>query len=82
MIATGLGLLAAAAVISWCAGLTGGHTQSRLGALAWAANIAAAVAFVVAGAAGLAGRGDRIDLGALGGLGPASASTRCRGCSW
>jgi formate hydrogenlyase subunit 3/multisubunit Na+/H+ antiporter MnhD subunit len=73
VIAAGLALTAAAAVISWCAGLArGSTTQIRLGAATWTVNLAAAAVFVAAGAAGLAGDAGRLDLGGLAGLGPAS----------
>jgi len=73
MIAIGFGLLAAAAVIGWFAGLTRPGSRRALTAFAWVLNIVAAVAFVVAGAQGLSGhRPNPIDLGALGGPGPAS----------
>ena len=72
MIAAGFVLLAAAALIGWCAGIIGERRQRWLSAAAWVLNIGAAVAFVVAGAQGLSGRGSGwIDLGMLGGLGPA-----------
>jgi hydrogenase-4 component B len=55
VIAAGLALTAAAVLISWCAGFGRTDTmQVRIGVLAWTANIAAAVVFVVAGAVGLA----------------------------
>jgi hydrogenase-4 component B len=73
VIAAGLALTAAAAVIGWCAGLTRrGGAQAALSSIAWIANTAAAVAFTIAGAFGLAGRGERLALGGLAGLGPAS----------
>ncbi len=72
MIAAGFVLLAAAALIGWCAGLVGERLQRWPTAAAWVLNIGAAVAFVVAGAQGLSGRRSGwIDLGMLGGLGPA-----------
>lgn len=75
MIVTGLALVAAAMLISWGAGLVRRtSTQVLLGTVAWTANIAAAVAFVIAAAFGLAGRAQRVDLGGLAGLGPAGLS--------
>jgi hydrogenase-4 component B len=73
VIAAGLVLTAAAMMISWCAGFGRSDTiQVRVSVLAWAANIVAAVVFVIAGAYGVADGGQHVDLGALAGLGPAS----------
>ncbi|HUO40807.1 MAG TPA: proton-conducting transporter membrane subunit [Mycobacterium sp.] len=70
MIAAGFWLVAAAAAIGWCAGLTE-RADRRLTAAAWLLTIVAAVAFVIAGVQGLAGRRSGwINLGTLGGLGP------------
>lgn len=66
MIAAGLLLAALAAMIGWLAR----HRSAQ--ALASAAVVVSAVAFVVAGAWGLAGREERLSLGDLGGLGPAA----------
>lgn len=74
MIAAGLALTAAAALISWCAGLrrlAGPHVRSAA-ALAWICAIASAVVFTVVGALAVAGRGQRLWLGDLAGLGSAS----------
>jgi hydrogenase-4 component B len=72
MIAAGLVLLAAAVLISWCAGLpAAASTQRRLCGAAWTVNVAAAVLFVIAGAFGLAGRRQWFGLAGLAGLGPA-----------
>jgi hydrogenase-4 component B len=66
MIVTGLVLTAAAVLMSWCAGLPRRNsTQVLLAAMASTANIAAALAFVIAGAFGLAGRAQRVNLGGL-----------------
>ncbi|WP_343710327.1 proton-conducting transporter membrane subunit [Mycobacterium sp.] len=73
MIAAGFALTAAALVVGWSAGFirrSGG--QAALSGVAWAANIAAAMVFTIAGAFGVAGRGERLALGGLAGLGPAS----------
>jgi hydrogenase-4 component B len=73
MIVTGLVLLAAALLISWCARLGAtAETQSRLCAPAWTMNVAAAVLFVIAGSYGLEGSRQRLGLGGLAGLGSAS----------
>jgi hydrogenase-4 component B len=75
MIITGLSLVAAAIVISWCADFArDSNTQRLVGTMVWIANIAAAIAFVIAGGLGLAGRAQSVDLGGLGGFGPASLS--------
>ena len=50
MIATGFGLLGAAAMIGWCAGPLKQGRRRGLTALAWVLNIAAALTFVIAGA--------------------------------
>jgi hydrogenase-4 component B len=72
MIVVGLALLAAAALISWCAGSAGaGPARTSFTAAAWAANIAAAALFVSAGAVGIAGNRQRVGLPGLAGLGPA-----------
>jgi len=72
MIAAGLALLAAATLISWCAGCaTGYHTRKRFCAGAWTLNIAAAVFFVISGAVGLAGRHQYFHVSGLASLGPA-----------
>ncbi|MBS4726852.1 NADH/ubiquinone/plastoquinone (complex I) [Mycobacterium sp. SM1] len=75
MILTGLLLTAAATLVGWGAGLARrSGTQLLLATVASTANIAAAVAFMVAGAFGLAGRAQRLNLGGLAGLGPAGLS--------
>jgi hydrogenase-4 component B len=72
MIVAGLVLLAAAVLISWCAGSDADSDLQRpFCAGAWAMNVAAAVLFVIAGALGLTGSRQRLGLPGLADLGPA-----------
>ncbi|QLL05340.1 proton-conducting transporter membrane subunit [Mycobacterium vicinigordonae] len=73
MLIFGLGLLAAAALISACAGHRRGRVaQRRLVVTAWAANTAGAATLVIAGAYAVGGRAQRVGLGGLAGFGPAA----------
>lgn len=73
MLIAGLALLAAAALISACAGRNRGRrTRERLAAAAWMANTAGAVVLVIAGACAVAGYRQRLGLDGLAGFGPAA----------
>lgn len=73
MLIGGLALLAAAALIGWCAGRGRGRdAQGFLDVAAWTVNATGAVVLVIAGGCAVAGRPQRLDLGGLAGFGPAA----------
>lgn len=73
MLIGALAMLAAAALISWHAGVASGERMRAICAgAAWIVNVTGAAVLVVAGACALAGHPQRWNLGGLAGFGPAT----------